>query len=338
LALTPALADRKIHNVFVQGYYYGIKERQIPSKWSLADYRQNYYDPNEPFAFMRQIISTIFPSQVEVMDPTSLLKSGLADDLVGPVSVELLRLLERSPKATYRTKEQKEQLARTDAQLFVTALQLNVRDGRQNPNCVLGGACYVITNSSRYLRSAKKLGIRDAVSTRPQQLLTLLELVTGPKVDDVSATRLFENPLLVYAVDQVWNDVKVLLDNGVALAGKSLVRLKWDLDEALHRKIAALEQADEQAEEEDAPDDMGDREYVELFREARSLGYSTQPILDPLQRALEEAQNEAQATKIALEQLQKQYGQLETEIARFGKKKQRYLRRVTRRQSGQSND
>jgi len=159
-------------------------------------------------------------------------------------------------------------------------------------------------------------------------------------VDDVSFVQLFENPLLNYAVEQVWDDVRVLLSNGIGLTGRSLARLRWDLDKTLHERISALKLADEQAEAagEDAAMNAGDQEYIELFKEATSLGYPPHPSLESLHAALLEARNEAELERTAREQLQEKFDLLATEIERFGKKKQRYLRRIMREQGDVSSD
>jgi hypothetical protein len=203
---------------------------------------------------------------------------------------------------------------------------------RSDTNCILGRTCYIVTDSVRYLRSAKALGTRDVVSTRPQKLLALIEVVTGPIVDDIDFVRLFETPLLIHTVEYLWPDVRLLLSNGIALGGKTLVRLRWDLDGTLHQRISALESADKRAETEDAEtaSDVGDREYVELFREATALGYSLHPALTPLQQALMQARDEAESERAAKEHLQERFDLLAAEIERFGRKKQRYLRRVAR--------
>jgi len=335
MGMTAEFVHRKVNNIFVQGYYYGRKGLLFPAKWTFDDYLQNYYESDAPHRFFGRVVAEMLPLTVQTMDPTVLLAEEPPESRVEAVRAELLRLLESSPKSEHRTPEQTEQLAYTDARLFVTALQLNSEQAGQGAGRILGGACYVITDSSRYLRAARTLNIRDVVSTRPQQLVTLLELIAGPMVDDVSFVRLFENPLLNYAVEEVWDDVRVLLNNGIGLAGRSLARLRWDLDKTLHERISALKRADEQAEAagEDAPLDAGDQEYVELFKEAASLGYPSHPSLESLRVALMEAKNEAELEKSARQEFQERLDLLAAEIERFGKKKQRYLKRIMRGQS-----
>ncbi len=332
LSMTPEFVERKVYNALVSGYYYGKKEGLLSDKISFKDYRHNYYEHTNPSDFVQEIINARFPSKLKIINLSNLIQGELPEDVVNKLSKELCNLLRQSPKSEYRTPEEEEKLANTDARLFLTALELNEEKKNQKNRNIVGGTCYIITNQSRYLRSAKKLNIRDVISTRPQQLLTLVELVKGPKVDDIAFVRLFENPLLKYAVDQSWDDVNMLISSGISLRGKSLVRLRWDLDEVLHKRISTLELADKKAETSDREEVIGeeDLEYIELFHEATSLGYLPQPILNSLHEKYMQAKNESEAKTVAFEQLKKQFDQLASEIERFGKKKQRYLRRIAR--------
>ena len=124
----------------------------------------------------------------------------------------------------------------------------------------------MITSSSKYLRAAKNVGLRDVVTSRPQTLVALLDVIGGIKIEPQDFVRLFENPLLINAVQQAWDDVEVLLESGVDLRDKSLSRLRWDLDQELHSKISALVQAELRAETaEEAAIIAADNEYTELL-------------------------------------------------------------------------
>ena len=125
----------------------------------------------------------------------------------------------------------------------------------------------------------------------------------------------------------------MLLGNGIALTGKTLVRLRWDLERTLHDRISALQTADERAEAEGegAAADAGDSEYVGLFREATALGYPLHPALMSLQQTLEKTEDQAEIDRTAKKHLQEKFDLLAAEIERFGKKKQRYLKRIVQR-------
>lgn len=168
------------------------------------------------------------------------------------------------------------------------------------------------------------------VTTRPQTLIGLLELIGEIKITPTEFAGLFENPLLIYAVSQAWEDMEALLDNGIVLQGKCIARLRWDLDRGLHRKIAALSEADFKAEsvQEAAELDAGDSEYIQLINSATSLGYRRIPQVDLLIEELQKAHRDASAREKAFEELSNKYTKLEEAIDHFGKKKQRYLRKI----------
>jgi hypothetical protein len=209
VGLTPAFVEREVNNVFVQGFFYGQKNRVFPKGWTFDSYLRNYYDQVGPTRFMRDVITARFPSAVRVVDLDTMLSAPPPSELIEMIMNELLRL--QSLKYDWRTKEEIQQLARTDATLFVTALKINeTRISHETGNYILANTCYIITDSAQYLRSAKKLGMRDVISTRPQKLLGLMELATGSVVDDATFVALFENPLLIDTVNQLWPDVKSL--------------------------------------------------------------------------------------------------------------------------------
>ena len=245
---------------------------------------------------------------------------------------DLLELLNMGKKSQYRTMSQTKELADADARLFLTALYLN-GNGKDSSDHILGGQCYLITNSSLYLRSAKRIGLLDVVTTHPKQLMSLLDLVSGIKITASEFASLFENPLLIYAVSQTWEDVETLLDSGIDLLDKSLSRLKWDIDQELHHRIVALKAADKKAEStgEKSAAAAGDSEYTKLMELAGSRGYKAIPAIDSLIRDLVKVQRDSKAKAEALEQLSSNYEELEKAISHFGKRRQKYLRRMARK-------
>jgi len=240
----------------------------------------------------------------------------------------------QSKKAEYRTSEMIMDLADTDTKLFLTTLYLNGDEPNPAGN-VLGGDYYLVTGSGRYLKAARRIGVRDVVTTRPQSLIALLGLIGNIELTDPEFVSLFENPLLAYAVEQSWSDVDVLIDSGIELAGVSLPKLRYDLDQELHRHIAAFCEAETKAEgaEETAEPEASESEYIRLLKSASARGYKKIPEVDQFMQILERTQEDAASKAKALEALAKDYQEMEKTITYFGKKKQRYLRQIARRQA-----
>jgi len=336
LSLGDSFVDENVGNVFVKGYYYGRLNGNISPRTVFEEYLQNYYEPRASIPFVKEILQTVFPAGVEILNPTTLLTEDIPEDQMSGMYAALLERMLRSRKSEYRSKDENEELAQTDARLFLTVLHLN-GEAERSSGYILGGLCYLITASGRYLRSSREIGLRDVVTTRPQSLVALLDLVGGIKMTPTEFVSLFENPLIIYAVSQAWADVQALIESGIVLQGKSIARLRWDLDKGLHEKIVALREADTRAEpaEEAADLVIGDHEYIELLKSAASRGYRRIPELDPLIEAVEKARNDAQGKSQAFDELLRRYEGLEKAIAHFGKRKQRYLRKMDRKRTGE---
>ncbi len=241
----------------------------------------------------------------------------------------------RSRKSAYRSQEENEELAETDARLFLTVLHLNAEQGAKE-DTILGGSYYLITSSASYLRTAKQVGIRDVVTTRPQSIASLLEVVGETSISSSELIQLFENPFLISAVRESIDDVKRLVESGLDLRGKTLARLKWDLGKVFHSKLALIDQLDEITEEgkDTEKEDRDTYEFISLLKDAKSRDYRLIPQIDNLLNSLEQAQLEARQKSVELQELKKEFEALEGKFSEFGKRKQRFLRRIARKTRG----
>ena len=329
-SLNNSYVDEQVGNVFVKGYYYAFINGMISSNTKYKDYLMNYYEPNAPKKFMIDAIRTIFPAGIEFLNPEDLLdtEKDIPKDQHKALSDKLLDLVLKRKKAEYRTPEENREIANNDATFFLTAIYLNEKS-ESSLDQVLGGTCYLITASGRYLICSKKVGIRDVVTTRPQPLIGILDLIGGIDISPSEFVKLFENPMLIYAVRSSWDDVATLLNSGIALKDKSIARLKWDLNQRLHEQIVALKEADLKESVEDVEEGkISDNLYIELMKTSSSLGYSHIPGVDTLISALKQAENDVGEKDRLIYELTEQYERLEVEIQRFGKRKQKYLRKI----------
>jgi len=329
LSFNEAFITERVWNVFVKGYYYAITNHLIPSQINYDRYLSNYYEPSAEVTYLTQIIQNRFPEGVEIIDISELVNGDIPQEQMNAMSAVLREMHSSGKKAEYRSEEEVEHLAETDARLFLTSLYLNKgSDTKQNE--ILGGCCYLITSSAKYIRSSKKIGLRDVVTARPQSLIAILELIGSIDVSPTEFVKLFENPFLVYAVEQIWEDVYMLLDSGIDLKDKSLTRLRWDLDQELHGKLSALIDSEEYAEtaKEEAPIGTGDKEYTELIKTASKRGYRQIPELEAFMKTLEEAESKVEVKEQQYNELLEVYQNLQEEITHFSRRKQRYLRRM----------
>jgi hypothetical protein len=195
---------------------------------------------------------------------------------------------------------------------------------------VLGGACYLVTETLRYTRVARSFGVHTTVTVRPSALASLQELIGTFEVPPSEFVQLFDNPLLETVVGSVWPDLEKLVRSGVSLRGKSLQRLRFDLDNALHAQILSLSKAEVDEESNSGPTEAPDEQFLELLNTATRRGYSLIPEVDALRVRIDSSDQRAHELQAVLDEVNTKNQELEERIAFFGKRKQRYLRRFLR--------
>jgi len=236
LSLSEDMVSEMVWNVFVKGYYYGITKGVLPARMTFEKYLQNYYLSKDPIGFIQEAIRIFFSREVEILDLNCLLSRAISENEVNALRDELRNILIQSKKSEYRTSEMINNLAELDSRLFLTVYYLNEGQSEQTSR-LLGNNFYLITSSGRYLRASKNIGIRNTITTRPQALAALLELMGNIDLTDQEYVRLFENPFLKYAVEKSSEDIKILIDSGIELQGVSIPKLRYDLDQGLHNCI-----------------------------------------------------------------------------------------------------
>jgi hypothetical protein len=329
LQLTPTIVEQKVWNVFVKGYYYAQHSGRISPSISYTDYLSNFYEARNPQKFLRDVIAEILPEGVEVVPLEKIRPDGLTNKEIENFAGRLQTDLAGSNKSIYRTEEDEAKLALIDATLFLTALRMNAND-ESSESEVLGGTCYLVTETSRYTRVARSLGIHATVTARPSALANVQELLGTFEVSDSDFVQLFDNPFLETAVDSVWPDLEKLVRSGVSLRGKSLPRLRFDLDDALHAHIVSLSESEDADERDEAGAQVSDTQYIDLLNVAVRKGYSLIPEVATIRTRIESSEQRVHDLTTVLDEVNAQNQVLQEQIAFFGKRRQRYLRRVER--------
>lgn len=327
--LTPVQALEQIHNAFARGWYF----RSLINPQPFSQYIRNYYEPSAPSEYMRRVVKTILPSEVELGDVEQLLGVEADTELHKKLSEELLELIRTSRKREYRTEEHMKALADTDARLYTAAMAYEASRSADRRGKALGGACYLITSSSRFLRAvAPVIGDQDEISARPAALAGLFRLITRTSVSAKDFLALFDNPLLQHAIMQCREDVDRLLQAGLSTRNQTLARLVWDLDTQLHEKIAAVRASEQKAEETlgDAEEEQVSLSFLDLLGEAQRRGYSPLPSARRIIEELEALKADKADLSKRVQELTDRLQDMESTIQVFGGRKQRYLRRVAR--------
>jgi len=328
MGLTEQAVEQQVFNVFVKGFYYSNRHGRGTSD-EFNRYMQNYFERSNPERFFREVTEAVLPSGVEISPLQDIRKQEIPKLEFMRLKQELLHRLLSSKKAEYRTEEENETLASTDAELYMTAV-LNSQEGQYER--ILGGQCYIVTGSRQFSIAAESVGLRHEVSTRPALLASLLSLTGSAAFSPTDLLRLFENPFMIHAVNRSWPDIQGMIDHGLSLQGKSLARLRCDFDQELHScitKLQEVELSDADGREWAAP-------FGELWDKSRSRGYQPLRELEQLGAEVQWAKKEAALAKTESIELQQRLDEMEKVIQTFGKRKQAYLRRIATRQISRS--
>jgi hypothetical protein len=329
--LNPTLVDCEVKNLFVQGYYFYYKNVK---KISFNNYLDNYYYENNPEDFFKDVIYDSLPSKVTIQELSSFDVQIPAERLL-ELSNSIQEKLKKALKAKHRNEEQSKELADNDAKLFFTCYYLN---GKENHvGRILGGTAYLLTLSQKFIKCTKDIGIVDIITTKPQTIASILDIVGKGNLDSKELLKLMDNPFLIYSVDQSWNDINLLVKSGIELNDKSFPKLKWDLQESLHNQISEYElmsQKENTSIENTEFDEPHIKKFIDLVQTAEKLGYKKVPALSNFLNELNGIKEESSEIKEQLIDMNKKYENLEKEIDRFGKRKQNYLNKISNRKKG----
>ena len=333
IQLTPAAVEERVWNAFVKGYYYAVVRGRIDKSVTYREYLANFYEEKVPSQFFRAVITEVLPDEVEVL-PVDFgrprpLDDAEVDRLAGALQQDLS---ERSKKAQYRTAEEEKALARTDATLYLSALYMNPTDKTAHQH-ILGGTCYLLTETARYERVAQSVGIPTKVTVRPGTVAGILSFV-GAAISSTEFVQLFDNPLLDRAVSAVWPDMEKLMRSGVDLRAKNLARLRFDLDHVFHERLTALECAQDAEEQDSKAEVSSDERFMELIESAARRGYSFIPEIAAIRDRIGSSDKRVEELQQLLDEAMSANTELEKEVVFFGKRRQKYLRRIGRQQTG----
>ena len=333
IQLTPAAVEERVWNAFVKGYYYAVVRGRIAKSVTYREYLANFYEEKTPSQFFCAVITDVLPDEVEIL-PIDFGRHRPLDDAEVDRLADALQqdLAERSKKARYRTVEEERVLARTDATLYLSALSMNPPDKTAHQH-VLGGTCYLLTETARYERVAQLVGIPTKVTVRPSTVAGILSFV-GAAISSTEFVQLFDNPLLDRAVSAVWPDMEKLMRSGVDLRAKSLVRLRFDVNHVFHECLTAVERAQDAEEQDSKVEASSDERFMELIESAARRGYTLIPEVAAIRDRIGSGDKRVEELQQLLDEEMSANTELEKGIVFFGKRRQKYLRRMGRQHTG----
>ena len=312
------IIDEKVRNFFVKGYCSAVNEGSIDSSGQgFRTYLSNFYDKDLPYDFIVEVINKTFQDKVEILEISALLSNSIDPHQHEKLTEAILHETNKTFKSTYRSQEENREVAATDAELYLVLSKLNNNVDR-NSKEIFNGTHYLITSSTRALRCAKKIGYKHNVISKPNVVINLLERLGSFQSSTTEIVNLFENPYLIEVVNNSWDDIKALIEAGVSLKGKNVVRLKWDLDTEIKSFLANQEST---VDENSTQDEKVD-EYINFLEKVKEKGYQLVPETEEIVQKFENLKTEISA-KTKSEEI------LKMELDKFGKRRQNYLERVS---------
>jgi hypothetical protein len=310
------IVDTKVGNIFLKGFYYEYLRGENDGL-GFKQYLENYYDPHKPYRYMMELIKHLVPAKVEILGVDDAFDFDLNHEELSKLEELIFSETWKTQKGTYRDEDENREIASLDAKIY---LYLHYSNGNEevNPRKVLAGNHHMLSASRRAYWCAKKLGYNSNYGAHPRTMLQLLERIGKFAPSAREFVNLFDNPFLIEAVNSSWENIKSLVDAGVDLKGRNVVRMRWDLDEEVSKFLEERNSFEERLDP-DSPQES--RSYLEKMEMLRSKGYKLIPEIQDVLSQFEELQRDYQDQVKVNEELS-------GKIEKFGKRRQAYLERI----------
>lgn len=227
-----ALEDPR-SNVFIEDYVKTIRKDKRKKGMTFHTYMGNIFSERSPFTLNQNIIKLLG-------EKNGGLRYILKDNVLNKEKAAQLKEIikeraMRTPKGSGRTIEQQEEMALNDTRLYLTICDENTE---KEKNGILGYQCYLVTRSTRTIRSATELDIYDKhVVCHPQTLLSVLDDIGA--IDDVEVISLFDNPFLTYATELIMEQAEPVMEAGAQIGYYDFIQLREKFDLNINEILTA---------------------------------------------------------------------------------------------------
>lgn len=306
--------ENGIKNIFVEAYY---KNKNVNGEKSWNVFIRNYYDKERGCEYTIDVVREYLsgyknisiggmPYDYDIYDSNKEEDISLRNQLFE----KALEATHNTEKAERRDENKNETIAKTDTKLYLSVRNLNIeerkRDGNKDERAdLLEYKYYVITNTFRIYPCAEELNLKEKVFCTPMAMMAYM--VEAGFYDEIKpdVLSLFENTFFAYIAKESWGDTENLLKAGIDFKGKSIVRLRYDLQNNIQNLLTAV---------------PGSDDYKTNVSEVKNKGYS---FVEPIEYTHKlEKQNADKDDRIA---------QLEAELNRLKKVKsiEKYKNRLS---------
>lgn len=233
-AVNREVIEKKANNVFVKDFCLfdlGAKHHQTIKLYM----NNNFLSDEEPLEFMKQLIR----DQLR-LEPGNDDKLEVSQEYLQYEEELTQKILSRTRFADndkWRTEEEMEALSQTDARLYLSVLSLNKDVRSNNTGEMLRAKAYLVTGTTKSIKSAQEMGIHRNFVTRPELLINLMAEIGEFDDSKQEFIDLFDNPFLAHIINSNWEIIRNLSEVGLNMHDKNITLLKRDLSEVYHRYL-----------------------------------------------------------------------------------------------------
>lgn len=315
------IIEEKANNIFVKDFC--IQDLTAKYKQTFRQYMQNNFLSDENrLQFMKDLI-------MDKLKIEPCLDDGLViDEEYQSYKEELTsKIFNRTKFADndkWRSDDEVQKISETDAELYLSTLSLNKDINDKGGEGMLRANVYLVTFTTKSIKSAQEMNIRRNFVTRPELLINLLSEIGDFDWCDKGFVNLFDNPFLAHILDTNWDMIKNFSEVGLNMHRRNITMLKRDLGEVYHKYITV----DADKENIEITPDFGavrlssPKDFFKMAEEVNKLGYEFMPETQSLVNAyrqqtamLQEAEKEYNNAKNLLEKKAHGYRKYNEKIA-----------------------
>lgn len=226
--------EQMANNVFVKNYcLYDINAKRHQT---IRQYmNNNYLSDDEPLEFIKKTIRDQLHIEPCTDEPLEVGQEYLVYQ--EQLTSKIFERTRRWDTGKWRTDDEVQALSRTDARLYLSVYTLN-QDVKDNSiGEMLRAKAYLVTGTTKSLKSAQEMGIGRNFVTRPELLINLMTEIGEFDGKDQALISLFDNPFLAHVINSNWDLIKNLTDTGLNMHDKSITKLKEDLGKVYHKYL-----------------------------------------------------------------------------------------------------
>lgn len=233
-AVNREAVELKANNVFVKDYC--LYDLESDHRQTIKQYmNNNFLSDDDPLDFLKDVIRDQL--RIEPCNDDNLHIDQEYQEHMEELTRKICYRTRYADNDKWRTEEEIDALSRTDARLYLSVLSLNKKIMDSNTGELLRSNAYLVTGTTKSVKSAQEMGIHRSFVTRPELLINLMSEIGEFGDPKHSFVNLFDNPFLAHVIDSNWGMIRNLSEAGLNMHDKSITKLKKDLGIVYHKYL-----------------------------------------------------------------------------------------------------